>query len=99
MNKIYRILGKRGRITIPFELRKELGFACNDVVSFEVENNKTIAVRREKICNDCRTAERDGVDAISLRDFLDDLSEKEQYAALNHLSKKYLLQAAPAIMM
>ena len=34
MNKMYRILGKRGRITIPFEIRKRVGFAYNDVLSF-----------------------------------------------------------------
>lgn len=32
MNKMYRILGKRGRITIPFEIRKRVGFAYNDVL-------------------------------------------------------------------
>ena len=29
MNKTYKILGKRGRITIPFEIRQKLGFAYN----------------------------------------------------------------------
>ena len=32
MNKTYKILGKRGRITIPFEIRQKLGFAYNDVI-------------------------------------------------------------------
>lgn len=26
MTKLYRILGKRGRITIPYEIRKRVGF-------------------------------------------------------------------------
>ena len=34
MNKIYRILGKRGRITIPYEMRQRVGFGYNDVLSF-----------------------------------------------------------------
>ena len=29
-----RVLGKRGRITVPLELRKAIGLAYNDVVSF-----------------------------------------------------------------
>ena len=35
MSKMYRILGKRGRITIPYEIRQRVGFAYNDVLSFE----------------------------------------------------------------
>ena len=34
MDKIYRILGKRGRITIPYALRMLMGFHPNDLVSF-----------------------------------------------------------------
>ena len=49
---IYKILGKRGRITIPWEIRKELGFSHNDVVSFEVDGCSVI-VKREKLCTDC----------------------------------------------
>ena len=52
-NTIYKILGKRGRITIPWEIRRELGFAYNDVVSFEVDGG-TVLVKREKICDGCK---------------------------------------------
>ena len=45
---IYKILGKRGRITIPWEIRKELGFSHNDVVSFEVDGCSVIV--NEKSC-------------------------------------------------
>lgn len=34
MTKLYRILGKRGRITIPYEIRKRVGFSYNDILSF-----------------------------------------------------------------
>ena len=44
MNTMYRILGKRGRITIPFEMRQRVGFLYNDVLSF------TESGRRQK-CN------------------------------------------------
>ena len=33
MAQMYRILGKRGRITIPFEIRQRVGFSQNDVLS------------------------------------------------------------------
>ena len=32
--KMLKVLGKKGRITIPFEIRQRVGFAYNDVLSF-----------------------------------------------------------------
>lgn len=52
MNKIYRILGKRGRTTIPHAIRVKLGLRHNDLISFE-EDGDTVIVRREKVCNNC----------------------------------------------
>ena len=89
MNTMYRILGKRGRITIPFEMRQRVGFAYNDVLSFtEADDGKSVIVKREKICNNCKGAKPPDRcdDEISLFDFLNGLSEAEQRAALIHLS-------------
>ena len=47
MNKIYRVLGKRGRITIPYEIRQRVGLAYNDILSFAESNDKTVIVKRE----------------------------------------------------
>ena len=47
MNKTYKILGKRGRITIPFEIRQKLGFAYNDVISFEETGKNTVIVEED----------------------------------------------------
>lgn len=44
--KIYRILGKRGRVTIPFLLRQKVGFAPNDVLSFTDQDGRSILIRR-----------------------------------------------------
>ena len=50
MEKIYRVLGKRGRVTIPYEIRQKVGFSQNDVLSFErSEDGRTVTVRRERI--------------------------------------------------
>lgn len=91
MNKMYRILGKRGRITIPFEIRKRVGFAYNDVLSFtESSDGRTVVVKREKICDNCKGASTEtGKDEVTLLDFLNGLSEEEQRAALVHLSVKW----------
>ena len=46
MKKLYRILGKRGRITIPYEIRQRVGFSYNDVLSFtEADDGRTVMGR------------------------------------------------------
>lgn len=90
--KINKILGKRGRITIPYAIRMNLGFSYNDVVSFEEQDNDTVIIRREKLCDGCKKSEQNAVDKptdeTTLLDFLDGLEPAEQRAALIHLSVK-----------
>lgn len=91
MTKLLRILGKRGRITIPYEIRQRVGFAYNDVLSFtEAADGRTVIVRREKICDNCIDREpMEFTETVDLKDFLDDLSEEQQRLALIHLSVKW----------
>lgn len=88
MVKMFRVLGKRGRITIPHEIRQRVGFGYNDILSFtETADGRTVVVRREKICDDCKgvkPASKD--DEVTLLDFLNSLSAEQQRAALVHLS-------------
>lgn len=86
MLKIYRVLGKKGRITIPFEIRQRIGFRYNDVLSFTELDDSSVVVRREKICDNCQEFADDYEENITLEDFLDSLSEEEQRDALLHLS-------------
>lgn len=90
MNKLYRVLGKRGRITIPFEIRQRVGFAYNDVLSFsESPDGQTVTVKREKICDNCKPEPTaDSYAEVTLLDFLNSLPEKQQRAALAYLSVK-----------
>ena len=53
MIKIYRVLGKKGRITIPFEIRQRIGFRYNDVLSFTQQDDGSVLVSREIICDKC----------------------------------------------
>lgn len=39
---------KRGRITIPFEIRQRIGFKYNDVLSFTQQDDGSVVVRKEK---------------------------------------------------
>ena len=84
--KLYRFLGKRGRITIPYEIRKYIGLRHNDILSFTQQNDGSVLMKREKICDDCISIEDECTNDVSLEDFLDSLSEEEQRDALLHLS-------------
>ena len=87
--KIYRIMGKRGRITIPYALRQKLDIGPNDVLSFsETTDKRAIVVRKERIC-DCEKTEVAGTDELTLYDFLNGLSAEQQHAALVNLSVKW----------
>ena len=97
MEKTLKILGKRGRITIPFEVRQRLGFRQNDILSFTDNGIDTVTVKREALCTHCtddlfedQISKPD--DEETLLDFLDSLSLSEQRAALIHLSVKWAEQ-------
>ena len=59
MNKIIRILGKRGRTTLPYEIRKCLGMSAGDVISFEAKDGDYVLVKREHICTSVRQSCQD----------------------------------------
>ena len=88
MNKIYRTLGKRGRTTIPYAIRVNLGLRHNDLLSFEEDGDKVV-IRRESICNECDDFLDDidemGEDNDVLLDFVDDLSDKERMTLFFYL--------------
>ena len=81
--KIYKVLGKRGRITIPLVIRQKLGFEPNDIISFELQENGSIIVRSEPRC--CGCAEESSA-LISLQDILDELPVEAKRDALVYLS-------------
>ena len=94
MTQMFRILGKRGRITIPYDIRQRVGFSQNDVLSFtEAPDGRSVIVKREKICDNCRTdgmpRKKEDADSVTLFDFLNGLSDEQQCAALYHLSVKW----------
>ena len=42
MEKCYRVLDRRGRFTIPSEIRHSGNFRCNDILSLELLDPDTI---------------------------------------------------------
>lgn len=66
-----------------------MGFAYNDILSFTEQDDRTVVVKREKICDECKAKERAKDDEVSLLEFLNSLTPEEQHAALIHLSVKW----------
>ena len=93
--KIYKILGKSGRITIPLETRINMGFGVNDVISFEEQDDNTVVIRKEKVCAKCDSSDVCPIDKpndeTTLLEFLNGLSPAEKRAALVHLSMQMVL--------
>ena len=80
--KIYRILGKEGNITIPYMMRFHIGFQPGDVVSFQQVTEDAVLVRRERL----QERKDPPKDLLELREYLDSLSENQQRTARCYLS-------------
>lgn len=84
--KIVRVLGKRGRITIPYEIRVRNKIGYNDILSFEEKDANTIIVRKEKLCGGCTPQCFDEASDISIEDFIYSLSPEQQRKATIYLN-------------
>lgn len=82
--KIYKILGKSGRITIPFAIRKELDLEQGDVLSFELQDDGAVAIRMEPRC--CGCYDETPPSMVSLQDLLDELPVEAKRDAVVYLS-------------
>lgn len=88
---VRRVIGIRGRITIPFRIRRFLGVKYNDVLSFSLgEEPDTIVIKKLKICNNCCDNGLGNDEKIAeLQDFLKDYSSTEINRAIKMLEEKY----------
>lgn len=88
--KIYKILGKRGRITIPYAIRQELDIEQDDVISFEQQEDGSVVIRAEPRC--CRCREEKQSNEISLQEILAGLPTNLKREALVYLSLQLALE-------
>ena len=85
MEKIFKLIGKRGRTTVPFEIRMKMRIGYNSLVSYEMKDENTVILRKEKICDGCKHPdENEG----SILDVVNSLTETEQKALHRYLSIK-----------
>ena len=80
--KIYRILGKEGNITIPHMMRFHIGFQPGDVVSFQQVTEDAVLVRRERL----QERKDPPKDLLELREYIDGKTESQQRIARCYLS-------------
>ena len=82
--KKYVVTDKRGRITIPEELRKVVGIKPDTLLSVTDNANGTITLRKEKICDNCRAD-----DNVPLAEVVMHYPESERNKAFAALSVDY----------
>ena len=96
MSKIIRILGQKGRTTIPSEIRRFFDISDHDILSFEATETGAVIVRKESLCT-CSDGASAPVDKKeTLLDFLNSLSPEQKAAALVHLSMQVANQQGSA---
>ena len=89
MTKPIKILGKRGRVTIPFEISQALGYTDNDILSFNAQPDGTLLVRREKLCDDGEEEPTEKRTSDSVMELLDSLPDSQQREILIKLSVRW----------
>ncbi len=91
--KINAIVGEKGEIIIPQSIRKNIGLEYNDIVSFEKQDENTVILKKEIICECCDRGKVSHfvkpTDETTLLDFFDGLSLEEQRAVFLNLSLKF----------
>ena len=83
MNKIFKLIGKRGRTTVPFEIRMKMRLGYNSLVSYELKDEDTLILRKEKICDSCKEPT---IKEATILDVVNSLSDTEQKALYRYLS-------------
>lgn len=83
MNKIFKLIGKRGRTTVPFEIRMKMRLGYNSLVSYELKDEDTLILRKEKICDECKEPT---IKEATILDVVNSLSDTEQKALYRYLS-------------
>lgn len=91
-----RILGKRGRTTIPYEFRQILNLRPTDVISFSINDDKNcVIITKEKICDECIKSIKTP-DVIPLMELFNNMSREEKVSAIAMLSSSLLVKDGDA---
>lgn len=81
MNKNYRFVGKKGRITIPLSIRRMLNIKSGDLLGFSVDDS-TVIITKEKICDRC-------IENKSIEQLAEILTPSESELLIKYIFEKY----------
>ena len=87
---VLRILGKRGRTTIPWPIRKELDFGAGDVLLFEADPPDRVIITRMEVVEP--EEEEPGLTGDIFTEAFHRLSYSQQYRLLAALLADFHLQ-------
>lgn len=87
MDKQYKVIDDRGRLTIPRSVRFLTGITANSIVSLTFSKDEII-IKKEKICDNCQN-EKEEKETITLAEFLNQLPEAEQDARYSQENKNW----------
>ena len=88
---VLRILGKRGRTTIPWPIRKELDFGAGDVLLFEADPPDRVVITRMEVYEP-EEVEEPGLTGDIFTEAFHRLSYDQQYRLLAALLADFHLQ-------
>ena len=81
----YRFLDRKGRLTIPKDLRSKLKLNSETIFCFEEQEDGTLMIRQQKI--GLQTGDYVIQKRTSLLDFINGLNPSEQRAVFKHLAR------------
>ena len=79
MNKFVKVLERRGRITIPAEIRKKLGYEKNDILSFTPWEDGSLLIRKERLDE---SIDSESSPLLKMFEAMSDKAQKEVLASL-----------------
>ena len=85
MSSVIRVIGRKGRITIPYDMRMKMKITHNDVLRFEQIDEDAILVTRILASDDLPSSLESAEPTQVLCSCLDMLDNKDKIGVLNYL--------------
>lgn len=85
MSSVIRVIGRKGRITIPYDMRMKMKITHNDVLRFEQIDEDTVLITRIVASKDLPESFETENPAQLLCNCLDMLDSEEKISVLNYL--------------
>ena len=81
-SKIYKLIGRKGKTTLPFEVCKHLNLDHNSLISYELKDENLVILRKERDGGGNEVDANEG----NLVDLVNSLTDTEQRHLLHYLT-------------